>query len=201
MTSTRDLHQSAGGTKTASRNKQEETREPRNGANSRQLGGDNGPHVSLIQAAKEVEINGVRLQYVEQGSGEAMVFVHGAPSDLRDWEPVREGIASRYRFLAYTQRYFGTAPWPDDGKNFSIQTLADDLTKFITSLNAGPVHLVSWSYGGLIAMSTALENPKLVRSLILYEPSVISVLPAESAEGKVAREDRFKSGCSSHRRE
>ena len=31
------------------------------------------------QAAKEVEINGVRLQYVEQGSGEPMVFVHGAP--------------------------------------------------------------------------------------------------------------------------
>jgi pimeloyl-ACP methyl ester carboxylesterase len=88
--------------------------------------------VPLVQAAKEVEIDGVRLQYVEQGSGEAMVFVHGAPSDL-----------SKYRFLAYTQRYFGTAPWPDDGKNFSIQTLADDLTKFITSLNAGPVHLVS----------------------------------------------------------
>jgi len=144
------------------------------------------------QAAKEVEINGVRLQYVEQGSGEPMVFVHGAPSDLRTWEPVREVVAKNYRFIAYTQRYFGTEPWPDDGKNCSIQTLADDLTKFITSLNAGPVHLVSWSYGGLVAMSAAVKNPSLVRSLILYEPAVISVLPAESAEGKVAREDRSK---------
>jgi pimeloyl-ACP methyl ester carboxylesterase len=89
------------------------------------------------QAAKEVEINGVRLQYVEQGSGEPMVFVHGAPSDLRTWEPVREGIASKYRFVAYTQRYFGTEPWPDDGKNFSVSMLADDLATFITSLNAG----------------------------------------------------------------
>jgi len=148
--------------------------------------------VPLVQAAKEVEINGVRLQYVEQGSGEAMVFVHGAPSDLSHWELVREGIASKYRFLAYTQRYFGTAPWPDDGKNFSIQTLADDLTKFITSLNAGPVHLVSWSYGSLVAMSAAVKTPSLVRSLILYEPAVISVLPAESAQGKLAREDRSK---------
>jgi pimeloyl-ACP methyl ester carboxylesterase len=139
---------------------------------------------------QEVDINGVRLQYVEQGSGETMVFVHGAPSDLSHWEPVREGIASRYRFIAYTQRYFGTEPWPDDGKNFSIQTLADDLTRFVTSLNAGPVHLVSWSYGGLAAMSAAVNNPSLVRSLILYEPAVISALPAESAEGKAAREDR-----------
>ena len=144
------------------------------------------------QTAKEVEINGFRAQYVEQGSGEPMVFVHGVPSDLRSWEPVREGIAKKYRFIAYTQRYFGTLPWPDDGKNFSIPTLADDLATFITSFNAGPVHLVSWSFGGLVALQAAVKNPSLVRSLILYEPNVISVLPAESAEGKAAREDRSK---------
>ena len=75
---------------------------------------------TVPQAAKEVEIDGVRLQYVEQGSREAMVFVHGAPSDLSHWEPVREGIASKYRFLAYTQRYFGNAPWSDDGRILGI---------------------------------------------------------------------------------
>ena len=55
-------------------------------------------------AAKEVEVNGFGLQYIEQGSGEPIVFVHGAPHDLRAWEPVREAIAKRYRFIAYTQR-------------------------------------------------------------------------------------------------
>src|SRR6266571_3441572 len=114
------------------------------------------------QAAKEVEINGVRLQYVEQGSGEPMVFVHGAPSDLRTWEPVREVVAKNYRFIAYTQRYFGTEPWPDDGKNFSIATHADDLAKFITSLNAGPVRLVGWSHGGLVSVNAAVSDPSLV---------------------------------------
>ena len=148
--------------------------------------------VPRAKAAKEVEVNGVRLQYIEQGSGEPLVFVHGAPLDLRAWEPVREEIAKRYRFIAYTQRYFGTGPWPDEGKNFSIATHADDLAKFITSLNAGPVHLVGWSYGGQVAMTAALNDPSLVRSLILYEATVISVLPAESTEGKMAREDRAK---------
>ena len=144
------------------------------------------------QPAKEVEINGVRLQYVEQGAGEPMVLVHGAPSDLRVWEPVREGIAKKYRFIAYTQRYFGTQPWPDEGKGFSVATLADDLAKFITSLNVGPVHLLGWSYGGLVATPAALKNPSLVRSLILYEPSIISVLPPDSTEGRAAREDQSK---------
>ena len=143
-------------------------------------------------AAKEVEVNGVRLQYIEQGSGEPIVFVHGAPHDLRAWEPVRDAIAKKYRFIAYTQRYFGTKPWPDEGKNFSIATHADDLAKFITSLNAGPVHLVGWSHGGLVSVTAALSDPSLVRSLILYEASVISVLSPESPEGKIAREDRAK---------
>jgi pimeloyl-ACP methyl ester carboxylesterase len=144
------------------------------------------------QAAKEVEINGVRLQYIEQGSGEPIVFVHGAPHDLRAWEPVREAIAKRYRFIAYTQRYFGTKPWPDEGKNYSIATHADDLAKFITSLNAGPVHLVGWSHGGVVAATAAISDPSLVRSLILYEAGVLSVLPAESPEGKIVREDRAR---------
>jgi pimeloyl-ACP methyl ester carboxylesterase len=148
--------------------------------------------VPMDQAAKEVEVNGVRLQYIEQGSGEPVVFVHGAPHDLRAWEPVREAIAKGYRFIAYTQRYFGTEPWRDEGKNYSIATHADDLAKFITSLNAGPVHLVGWSHGGLVAVTAAVRDPSLVRSLILYEANVISVLPAESPEGKIVREDRAR---------
>jgi pimeloyl-ACP methyl ester carboxylesterase len=144
------------------------------------------------EIAKEIETNGVRLEYIEQGSGEPIVFVHGGVQDLRAWEPVREAVAKRYRFIAYTQRYFGTKPWPDDGKNFSIATHADDLAKFITALNAGPVHLVGWSHGGVVAATAAISDPSLVRSLILYEASSISVLPAGSPEGKIAREDLAK---------
>jgi len=84
--------------------------------------------------AKSVEVNGVRLIYVEEGSGEPIVFVHGAFSDPRVWEPVREEIAKRYRFIAYTQRYYGTEPWPHDGKNFSVTTHADDLVRFMPPL-------------------------------------------------------------------
>jgi pimeloyl-ACP methyl ester carboxylesterase len=142
--------------------------------------------------AKEVELNGVRLSYIEQGSGEPVVFVHGAMSDLRVWEPVREPFAKRYRFIAYTQRYHGLGPWKDDGKDYSTATHADDLAKFITSLNAGAVHLVARSGGGAIGTTTALSNPSLIRSLTLYEPFITSVFPGDSPEGKAAREERAK---------
>jgi pimeloyl-ACP methyl ester carboxylesterase len=147
--------------------------------------------------AQEVEVNGVRLSYVEQGSGQAIVFVGGGLSDLRTWEPVREQLLKRddaktYRFLAYTPRYYGTGPWPDDGRNFSVATHADDLVKFITMVAGGPAHVVGYSYGGLVAATAALKNPALVRSLALYEPALVSVLPPGGEDGKAAREDRAR---------
>lgn len=141
---------------------------------------------------KEVDVNGVRLSYVDQGSGGPVVFVHGAVSDLRTWDMIRDGIASKYRFIAYTQRYFGTRPWNDDGKLFGTATHSDDLAKFITSLNAGPVDVVGWSYGGAVAATAAVQNPSLFRSVILYEASLLTVLRADSPDGKAAREDRSR---------
>jgi hypothetical protein len=50
-------------------------------------------HVSSAPLHEDIEVNGVRLQYVEDGIGEPVVFVHGAVSDSRAWEPVRDQIA------------------------------------------------------------------------------------------------------------
>jgi pimeloyl-ACP methyl ester carboxylesterase len=141
---------------------------------------------------KEVEVNGVRLSYVDEGAGEPIVFVHGAFSDLRVWEPIREKITKRYRFIAYTLRYHGVGAWKDDGKEYSAATHADDLAKFITSLNSGSVHLVGRSGGSALAMNVTLKNPALVRTLTVHEPALMSVLPTDSEEGKAARENQAK---------
>jgi pimeloyl-ACP methyl ester carboxylesterase len=143
-----------------------------------------------------VEVNGAFLSYEAQGSGQPVVFVHGALSDLRVWDPVRNElvrraeIARRFRLIAYTQRYYGTRQWSDDGARFSLAVHADDLATLIATLAAEPVHLVGTSYGGLVAATAAVKNPGMVRSLILYEPALASLLPQESEVGRAARADR-----------
>ena len=134
------------------------------------------------------EVNGVRLAYVEQGQGTPVVFVHGAISDWRTWEAQRAAFSAKHRYIAYSQRYFGTDPWPDDGKNFSIATHAADLAAFIKLLNAGPVHLVGWSYSGEVIALVALEHPELVRSVAMHEGGFRS-LTASSPEGRQALAD------------
>jgi pimeloyl-ACP methyl ester carboxylesterase len=144
--------------------------------------------VAIAQTGKpaptsQLRANGVDLSYVEQGKGTPVIFVHGAVADLRYWEPQREAFAKKYRFIAYTYRYHGTAPWPDDGKQYSAATHAADLAAFISALKAGPVHLVGLSYGGTLAAMVALKEPSLIKTLTLAEPGIFSLL-AESPEGK-----------------
>src|SRR5262245_23679383 len=83
---------------------------------------------------KEVSVNGTTIRYVELGRGAPVVFVHGAISDHRYWEPQREAVAKRYRFIAIDRRYFGAAPWPDTGVRISQDTDADALAAFTRAL-------------------------------------------------------------------
>ena len=121
-------------------------------------------------------VNGVELSYIEQGTGTPVVFVHGAWMDLRYWEPQRQAIATQYRFMAYSLRYHGTAPWPDAGQHYSLATHAADLTTFIRQLHAGPVHLVGLSSGGRLVTMVTVEHPDLVRSLTVLEPPIDELL-------------------------
>ena len=134
-------------------------------------------------ALKRMDVNGVSLAYVDQGSGVPIVFVHPALLDLRVWESLRDSFAKTHRFVAFDQRYFGTVPWPDKGETFSKETQIGDLTAFVRGLNAGPVHLVGWSMSGDTVLSVALRNPELVRSAFVYEPGAnIEVTDAAAAK-------------------
>jgi pimeloyl-ACP methyl ester carboxylesterase len=134
-------------------------------------------------------VNGVDLSYLDQGRGVPVVLVHGVPGDHRSWEGQREAVAESYRFIAPTQRYCGSGPWPDDGAGFSMTTHADDLAAFLRQLGGGPAHVVGWSYGGAIAIVVAVHDPEWIKSLFVYEPG-LAIFVTDPADAQVAGEDR-----------
>jgi pimeloyl-ACP methyl ester carboxylesterase len=143
---------------------------------------------STPPAPQLISANGTEISYVSQGSGAPVVFVHGAVVDLRFWEPQRAAFAKQYRFISYSQRYHGAGAWPDEGKQYSAETHAADLSAFINALKLGPVHLVGLSYGGAVAALLATKEPQLLRTLTLAEPALFALL-GDSPEGKVALEE------------
>ena len=138
-------------------------------------------------ALKQVSVNGTTISYVEQGRGAPVVFVHGAISDHRYWEPQRKAVAKRYRFLAIDRRYFGTAPWPDTGAHISLETDADDLAAFIRALKIEPAVLVGTSGGANVALITAARYQNLARALFVHEPGFRSIV-TDSADRRLLSE-------------
>jgi len=121
----------------------------------------------------EREIDGFSPEVLEQGSGPAVVMVHGSVSDARTWAAQVGPLSEHFRVLTYSRRDH----WPNDAAaaetEYSMTTHVEDLIRVIASVGGGPVHLVGHSYGGLIALLASIRHPELVRSQILIEPPVV----------------------------
>jgi pimeloyl-ACP methyl ester carboxylesterase len=127
--------------------------------------------------------------HADTGDGTTVVFVHGSNTDHRIWTVHAEIVGERFRVVAPTQRYFGTGPWPDDGRRFSVETHADDLAEFCERLELTPAALVGWSYGAAVCLAMAMRHPPVAASLVLYEPALATHV-FEPEEHRDAADDR-----------
>ena len=113
------------------------------------------------------------LEYVESGSGQPVVLVHGSASDHRTWEQQMAVFAAEFRVVNYSRRYHLPNEPPVDGAEYSMSDQVDDLEQLILSLEITQAHIVGHSYGAYLALMVAIRNPTLVGSLVLAEPPVI----------------------------
>lgn len=127
--------------------------------------------------------------YRESGAGPSVVCIHSNASSSSQWRPLMDRLSDRYRVIAVDTYAAGKSPeWPQGCEG----TLTDE-TAFLEGVfrAAGDsFHLAGHSYGAAVALKAALENPSRVTSLILYEPSLFSLLLAENARHPGARDIR-----------
>lgn len=125
---------------------------------------------------KTLEVNGTRLHYVEEGQGEAVVFVHGGLGDLRTWRPQMEPFSRRYHVVSYSRRGHYPNASAHDITASPMAPHLDDLAGLIEKLDLAPAHLVGNSYGAYICLAMACRRPELVRTLTLAEPPIHPLL-------------------------
>ncbi len=116
-----------------------------------------------------LEINGVRLDYVEQGDGVPVLFVHGGLSDLRTWSAI-----------AYNRRFHGSSNPLEDGAADPMGVHLLDLSALIRKMGLSRAHLVGNAWGAYACLMLAIREPKLVRSLVLQEPPVLPLFTSPS---------------------
>lgn len=114
----------------------------------------------------------------EAGAGPAVVCLHSNASVSGQWRGLMERLSSRFHVLAPDSYGAGQSPeWPSD----RVITLDDeaDLIEPVLQRAGEPLVLVGHSYGAAVALRVALRRPARVRALLLYEPTLFSLIEAE----------------------
>jgi 3-oxoadipate enol-lactonase len=109
---------------------------------------------------------GAQLAYEVTGDGPAVVFIHGFGLDMRMWDPQAEHLAGEFRVVRYDCRGFGASGPLDPAVPY---THAGDLVALLDHLAIGEAVLAGCSFGGRVALQTALAAPARARGLVLLD--------------------------------
>lgn len=115
----------------------------------------------------------LRIHYHEQGTGPAVVYVHGSGPGASGWSNFKGNypfLAERgYRTLVPDTLGYGYSSKPTD-RDYELSMLADCHVRFLDSVGVQKATLVGNSHGGALSIQIALTHPDRVEKLILMAP-------------------------------
>jgi pimeloyl-ACP methyl ester carboxylesterase len=129
-----------------------------------------------------VKVDGVRLHYVERGSGPVLVLLHGNGVLASDFQcsGLMDKAAEHYRVIAFDRPGFGYSERPRS-KVWTPQAQARLLHHALQEIGVDSAIVLGHSWGTLVALAMALEVPDFVRGLVLlsgyYYPSLRADVP------------------------
>jgi pimeloyl-ACP methyl ester carboxylesterase len=135
-------------------------------------------------------VDGARIAYRElnpAARGTPLVLIIGYGSTMAEWDPTFiERLAEHRRVIMFDNRGMGNSTGSTSG--LTIRAMADDTAGLVRTLKLGRTDVLGWSMGGFIAQQLTIQDPGLVRRLILAstdpgsshtvtgKPAVIDVL-------------------------
>jgi pimeloyl-ACP methyl ester carboxylesterase len=114
------------------------------------------------------------MVYERAGSGPAIVFIHGAFLDRRQWNREFDRFKGGFTVVRYDQRAHGESAVPPEPAS-----PVDDLFALLDELKIQRATLVGLSSGSRIALDAALANPDRVERLVMAGPAISGYVPKE----------------------
>ena len=113
-----------------------------------------------------VEIDGVRVHYVDRGSGPAVVLLHASYLNLRSWDALSDELDDRFRVIRLDLSGAGLTG-PDPTLGYGIERNLELVQGLLAHLELTNVSLVGTSSGGIVAFRYAALHPDQVSRLVL----------------------------------
>ena len=115
-----------------------------------------------------MEVDGVRLHYVERGQGQPLVLLHGNGSMIQDFaiSGLVDLASTHYRVIVFDRPGYGYSARPRR-KIWNPRAQAELLHKALHRLGVVRPVVAGHSWGTLVTLALALQYPAYVRSLVL----------------------------------
>jgi len=122
-------------------------------------------------SSRFVEVDGMRLHYLESGAGEPVLLLHGWPTSSFLYRNVIGHVAQKNRAIALDLPGFGSSDKPLDA-SYSFRFYSRVLDGFLSALNVDETSLVVHDLGGPVGLYWACHHPERVRKLVLLNTLV-----------------------------
>jgi len=115
-----------------------------------------------------IEVDGVRLHYLAQGSGSPIVLLHGNGATVEDWTAsgLFDRLTAKHRVIAFDRPGFGHSERPRT-TIWTPKAQAALIAKAIEQLGIERPLVVGHSFGTLVTLALALDRPELARGIVL----------------------------------
>ncbi len=125
------------------------------------------------------ENQGTKIYWDEQGHGEPVLLIMGLGWASNMWHRTRPVLTARYRTIAFDNRGAGRSDVPPGP--YTISTLASDAAAVLDAAGEETARRVGASLSGMLEKEFAVQNPQLVRALVLActAPGGLNVVQAE----------------------
>ena len=108
----------------------------------------------------------MKLNYREEGSGEALIILHGLFGSLDNWQTMANTLAENFRVFIVDQRNHGRSPHSDD---WSYEAMSKDILELMDDIGLEQAHVLGHSMGGKTAMQLAFRHSKRLSSLLVVD--------------------------------
>jgi haloalkane dehalogenase len=114
-----------------------------------------------------LNINGVRVHYLDEGEGQVILCLHGEPSWSYLYRKMIPLLCKNHRVLAMDFIGFGRSDKFTERSEYSFQMHHDTIVSFIEALKLEQITLVVQDWGGLLGLTVASEMPEFFARLVI----------------------------------
>jgi proline iminopeptidase len=114
-------------------------------------------------------VNGAKLWYESEGSGEPLLLIAGGPGDAHYFHPYFSTMASSVRVISFDAFGRGKSDRAKSPTEYTFSRDVEDVEGLRKALGLGKIALLGHSYGGMVAQAYALKYPEHLTKLILAD--------------------------------